>query len=548
MKIRNELKDRDLYVPYGKVDVHVVLEEFSNVSEDYIRKTIMTMPTKSCELDMLPTNILKSVLDKYIPLITKIINVSLSKGIFVSTWKTAIVRPLLKKSGLELISSNYRPVSNLSFLSKLLEKVALEQFQNHCKTYDLFPSYQSAYRKFFSCETALIKLINDILWNMEKQMVTSLAAIDLSAAFDTVDHSVLLNVLSTNFGITGQCLNWFQSYLSPRNFKVNINKEYSTLKDLTFSVPQGSVAGPTLYSVYASTIRKCVPSKVDLHGYADDHALKIGFQANCRESETQTMNILEDSLAHVKTWMDGNRLKMNDSKTEFIQFGSKHQLNKCVTHCLKVNDCEISKVNTIKYLGTYLDQSLSLKTHINNKCRAAMANYHRLAHIRKYLTIDACKQAVHGLIISHIDYCNSLFYGLPKCDIKKLQRIQNMAAKLILKKRKFDSVTVCLKELHWLPVSLRIEFKILTMVWKCLNDQAPSYLKELLQEKHISRTLRSNIQRNLVIPRTKCKTFAERSFSVSGPTLWNKLPTDIQHSHTFDQFKSKLKTWMFERF
>lgn len=546
VKIRDDLLDRPLYIPYDQVDN--LLDTFTPVSEEHIRKTIMSMPTKSCELDSLPTKFLKEVLDVYLPIITRIINVSLAEGVFVSKWKTAIVRPLLKKAGLELILSNYRPVSNLNFLSKLLEKIALEQFLEHCGKYDLFPNYQSAYRKFYSCETALIKLSNDILWNMDNQQVTSLAAIDLSAAFDTVDHSVLINVMSTNFGISGKCLHWFSSYLSPRDLKVNVNREYSSSKDLTFSVPQGSVAGPTLYSAYASTMRKCIPMSIDLHGYADDHALKNCFPGKNRALEASTINELEDSLKYVKTWMNGNRLKMNDSKTEFIQFGSKQQLKKCVAQNLVVNNCEIGKAHVIKYLGVYLDENITMKTHIKQKCRAAMANYYRILNIRRYLTVDACKQIVHGLIISHIDYSNSLYYGLPKCDIQKLQRIQSIAAKMILRKRKYDSVTACLNELHWLPVALRIEFKILTVVWKCLNDQAPQYLMELLHIGSNVRSLRSIVHKQLVIPRAKCKTFGDRSFSVSGPRLWNNIPMDIRSSTTLDIFKSKLKTFLFSKF
>ena len=177
-----------------------------------------------------------------------------------------------------------------------------------------------------------------------------------------------------------------------------------------------------------------------------------------------------------------------------------------------------------------------------------MANYHRIKNIRKYLTVDACKQVVHGLIISHIDYCNSLFYGLPKTDIKKLQRVQSMAAKLILRKQKYDSVTACLKELHWLPVNLRIDFKIMMMVWKCLNGQAPSYLVELIHLDCKKRPLRSSSSNLLVIPKTNSKTFGDRSFAVSGPVLWNKLPTDLRVCKSLEQFKSKLKTWMFSKY
>ena len=153
------------------------------------------------------------------------------------------------------------------------------------------------------------------------------------------------------------------------------------------------MAGPTLYSVYASTMKKCVPDNVDLHGYADDHALKKSFLGNDRISESDTKHVLENSLKQVKTWMDENRLKMNHTKTEFILFGSRQQLVKCTVQSLTVNDCDIPRVNVITYLGAYLDESLTLKTHIRNKCRIAMANYHR---IKKYKKISDCGRMQTG--------------------------------------------------------------------------------------------------------------------------------------------------------
>ena len=211
---------------------------------------------------------------------------SLSQGVFPKTWKTAIVRPLLKKVGLELICSDYRPVSNLPFLSKVLEKAALAQFNRHCDTYELMPDYQSAYRRDYSCETALVKLVNDILWNFERQNITALVAVDLSAAFDTVDHDTLLDVLVHKFGVTEYVLKWFESYLRPRQYKVKIKESYSSNIDLECSVPQGSCAGHVLYLAYASTLREVVPTIVDLHGYADDHAMKKAFLASDRTAES----------------------------------------------------------------------------------------------------------------------------------------------------------------------------------------------------------------------------------------------------------------------
>ena len=189
------------------------------------------MTIKSCELDILPTFLLKKSLPKINKFLTRLVNISITSGTFPNVWKMAIVRPLLKKVGLETINSNYRPVSNLSCLSKLLEKAVLSQFNDQCLTSDLMPHFQSAYRPNHSCETALIKLMNDILWNMEEQCVTALVAIDLNAAFDTVDHNVLIKVLNKKFGLSNTALMWFESYLQPRQFKVCVKGQYSTTNE-----------------------------------------------------------------------------------------------------------------------------------------------------------------------------------------------------------------------------------------------------------------------------------------------------------------------------
>ena len=169
-------------------------------------------------------------------------------------WKMAIIRPLLKKLGLTLVHSNYRPVSNLPFLSQMVEKVVLDQFRKHCDNHRMIPDYQSAYHANYSCETALLKIMNDILWTMERQEKTALIAIDLSAAFDTVDHNILIEVLHRRFGVTETSLESFSSYLRPRFCRVNVNNFYSFNKKLECGVPQGSIAGPIVYTVYASMI------------------------------------------------------------------------------------------------------------------------------------------------------------------------------------------------------------------------------------------------------------------------------------------------------
>ena len=237
-RIRDDLADCRTYTP---IEIEVEpLENFNPLSVGEVVSIIRSMPTKSCESDVLPTSLLKRSLDRLGKTITAIVNISLQEGIFADKWKVAIVRPLLKKAGLDLVAANYRPVSNLPFLSKVNEKCMLKHFNRHCEMNNLLPEYQSAYRQHYSCETALVKIADDILWSMEHQRITAVVAIDLSAAFDTVDHDILLKVLDTRFGIRGTANKWVESYLRPRSVKVNCGSAYSITHPIEFSVPQGS--------------------------------------------------------------------------------------------------------------------------------------------------------------------------------------------------------------------------------------------------------------------------------------------------------------------
>ena len=217
------------------------LQEFKPLEEKDVHQVIMSLRTKTCELDPIPTTIFKMMLPGILPLITKIVNLSLGQGQFIQAWKTAIVQPLLKKEGLQLIMSNFRPVSNLMFMSKIIEKCMLLQLSQHCDKNNLQPDYQSAYREHYSCETAVLKLSNDILWVMEKQHVTCLVALDLSAAFDTVDHPTLLSILKCKFGLENNAIQWFNQYLRPRSFKVTINGKKQLRKGLICKCTTGKL-------------------------------------------------------------------------------------------------------------------------------------------------------------------------------------------------------------------------------------------------------------------------------------------------------------------
>ena len=176
----------------------------------------------------------------------------------------------------------------------------LLQVSKHCEEYQLQLDYQSAYREHYSCETSILKISNDILWGMEAQSITSLVALDLSAAFDTVDHEILLSILSNKYGIKGRALKWFNQYLRPRSFKVPVNGAYSKDRDLTVSVLQGSCVGANIFNLYCLPLQDVVPDDLQLSGFADDHSIRKTFKAGNANEEINTISKLESCLLSIK--------------------------------------------------------------------------------------------------------------------------------------------------------------------------------------------------------------------------------------------------------
>ncbi len=541
---------------------------FKLLSEEEVRKLVFGSKSTSCDLDPIPTSLLKDCIDTILPVLTKMVNISLQTGIFPEEWKLALVIPLIKQHGLELILKNYRPVSNLPFVSKVVERAVIQQVNTHIESHCPLPKCASAYRKGHSTESALLKVHADILHNMEEQRVTMLVLIDLSAAFDTLDHNIMYERLESNFGITGVPLQWHKSYLSARKQCILLNgtvrSEESMLK---YGVPQGSCLGPILFTEYASTLFQVIYSHLECaHGFADDHQLYLAFSPNSPESQENAVRCMENCLADVKKWMLVNKLKMNDSKTEFIIIGSRQQLDKIEFSSIQVGNSVVKAVESVRDLGAYLDSTLSMESHIEAKCRAAFRQIYSLRRIRKFLSREATATLIHAFIFSHIDYCNGLLYGLPEYQIAKLQRIQNMAARLVFRLPKFSHVTSLRYELHWLPVSYRIQFKLLLYVFKGIHGLAPQYISEMFTVYSSNYSFRRNSaiediqfecgnvvepiqQRNIIylkVPKVKRKTFEHRSIAVAGPTLWNKLPIHMRCITDLDNFKQQLKTHLFK--
>ena len=481
--------------------------------------------------------------------ITAIINHSLQTGTVPTCLKTAIiVRPLLKKHNLDPDDlKNYRPVSNLPFISKILEKVVINRLKEHLVFNNLLEPFQSAYREYHSTESALLRIFNDILCSIDKGKIAVLTLLDLSAAFDTIDHTILIDRLYSKFGISGVVLSWFESYLTNRSQTVYLEGKQSNSEILSFGVPQGSVLGPLLYTLYTVPLGRVITShSIGFHMYADDTQLYKG--AFPPDLPSLIENI-ESCTMSVKSWMDTNKLKLNSDKTEVLLCSTDYKIKAIKTPNINIADECISFSSKAKNLGVILNNTLSMDGQINSMVRILNLELRRISQMKSFLSQNSIKNVVTSLILSRLDYCNSLLVGITEEGLSKLQRVQNYAARIVLDKSRRDSSSIeNLRMLHWLPVKARIEYKIALFCYHSINLTAPEYLRELISPYSPTRSLRSSDAKSLSVPRTRLKCFGDRSFSKVGPEVWNSLPSSVKDAASVAIFKKGLKTHLFKKY
>uniref|UniRef100_A0A669CNN6 Reverse transcriptase domain-containing protein n=1 Tax=Oreochromis niloticus TaxID=8128 RepID=A0A669CNN6_ORENI len=294
---------------------------FSPIDLSELTSIITSSKPSKCLLDPIPTKLLKEVLPLINASILNMINLSLIIGYVPQAFKLAVVKPLLKKPSLDpAVLANYRPISNLPFISKILERVVVKQLTDHLQRSGLFEEFQSGFRAHHSTETALVKVTNDLLMASDSGLISVLVLLDLSAAFDTVDHNILLERLEHAVGITGTALQWFVSYLSNRLQFVHVNGESSSHTKVNYGVPQGSVLEPVLFTLYmlplGSIIRR---HSIHFHCYADDTQLYLSM----KPGNTHQLVKLQECLKDIKTWMAANFLLLNSDKTEVIVWNAR---------------------------------------------------------------------------------------------------------------------------------------------------------------------------------------------------------------------------------
>ena len=514
-------------------------------TEGEIEFLIRSSPSKSCSLDPLPTWLLKKVSPHLTSVIMEIINKSLETSTVPSVFKRAIVRPLLKKPGLDPeVLKNYRPVSNLPYVSKLLEKVVCVRIEEHLKKNKLLDDMQSAYRRHCSTETCLIRVNNDILEALDQGHHAALILLDLSAAFDTLDHKIFLQRTENTLGITGSALAWLRSYLSNRTQAVAIGDSLSKDAKLAYGVPQGSVLGPRGYCMYTLPLGEILRRhKMTYMIYADDTQAYVTFT-----NETQwqgTCTAIAACVNDIKRWMSNNFLKLNQEKTEFIVFSPKARGTSHGLHQIQLGDVTVRSSDHVRNLGVIQDSALNMERQINNTTKYCYYHLRRIAKARSYLPPETRKSLVHASVISRLDYSNALYTGLPNTLLGRLQKTQNAAARVITGAKWREHISPHLKDLHWLPIAQRVKYKVLLHTFKALNGQAPQYLQSLVSKHAPKRNLRSCSKSLLTVPRYRTVRYGERTFKVAAAKLWNELPEGVKNCGTVQSFKKQLKTHLF---
>ena len=345
-------------------------------------------------------------------------------------------------------------------------------------------------------------------------------------------------------------IKWFKSYLSQRIQTVKIGNSLSHSSKLDTGVPQGSVLGPLLFTMYMSPLGELLRRhSVKFHFYADDTQIYLSFSND--HYHTPKKNI-EACLRDVKDWMSLNFLLLNDSKTEVLVFSSGMVPNNF--GALQVGNDFINVSFHAKNLGVILDSNLSMHDHITSICKSAYCHLRGISRIRKFLSQSDTENLVHAFVSSRIDSCNSLLAGLPTTKLNPLIRVQKAAARLITKSKKYDHITNIFIQLHWLPITQRIHYKIAILTFKALHALAPSYLCNLIAWYVPTRNLRSSnrflakqksTKQSYSLGRKSKLLYKDRAFENIGPKLFNSLPLHVRSSQSLNVFKSSLKTHLF---
>lgn len=513
--------------------------DFSPVSEDSVSKIVQNIKSKATGNDEIGRIMLMYIFKHVLPALTHIINFSLSCGQFPDSWRKAHVLPLPKCPN-PALPNQFRPISILPFLSKVIESIVHKQVTDYLTTAELFNTYQSGFRAGHSTTTALLRVTEDIRTNMQNTHVTILVLIDFSNAFNVVDHDVLLAVLeSLNFSPIAH--KWFSSYLKGRKQIIRDGQRFSEWRELVAGVPQGGILSPLLFSVFINMLSTDFCCKY--HFYADDLQL---YHHSSIDDLHYVINLLNNDLLHLLSWSQRFGIKVNPDKCQAIIVGSTHQLRK-IDHCnlspLKYNDCVIPFSDTVKDLGLIIDANLCWVPQINEVSRKFYAALHSIIRHKRFLPTDTKITLVNTLLLPIIDYADICYLDLSEGHLNKLDRLLNACIRFIFCLRKYDHVSEYRLKLKWLKIRERKKVRILGLLYSILNNPySPSYLRNSISFLSDLNNLDLRSSNNLLLDIPLHSTsFVEKSWCVVAPRLWNELPLSIRQSPSKEVFKRRVR-------
>ena len=460
---------------------------------------------------MIPSKLLKMAASIVTPSLTAIFTKSIITGIYPTEWKMARVTPVFKK-GEKSDLNNYRPISVIPAVSKVFEKIVYDQLYPYLNDNQLLSSCQSGFRSLHSTLTALLEATNSWSVNIDNGFLNGVVFIDLKKAFDTIDHEIILRKLSY-FGADQATAKWFQSYLSNRTQRCNVNGNLSTASTVTCGVPQGSILGPLLFLMYINDLPNCLQVAAP-RMFADDTSITLSAKtvANLKLAVTSELN-------NLTCWLRANKLSLNVAKTELMIIGSRQRLNaQCEEINISIDDRTIKRVDHTKSLGLTIDAQLSWSKHVDEISKKVSSAIGALKRVRPFIPTDVAAQIYNALILPHFDYCSPVWDGISGCLSDKLQKLQNRAARVITQSPFDTSSNLLLAMLKWEKLSLRRKKQKALIMYKTLNDLAPDYLQRLFTQRHVNDYNLRNLEGKLSLPKPNTN-YLKRSFCYSGACL-----------------------------
>ena len=513
---------------------------FTDVTPDEVYKQLSKMPSgKATGLDDLSPRLLKAAASVIAGPVSGIMNMSNRSGVVPAKWKQSRVTPIFK-DGNRFETSNYRPISVIPAIMKIFERLIHNQLYEYLQVNNIMSQNQSGFRPGHSTQTCLLDVTDYLLKNTDKGMFTGAIFLDLKKAFDTVHHEMLINKLSKS-GINGPELDWFKSYLSERYQVCKINEEQSDMLPILFGVPQGSILGPLLFSLYVNDLPCHVnKNQAKICLYADDTVIFARSEEVC-----QVARVLTEEMRKVAQWLYKNKLTLNVKKTKVMLFGSTVKIaQNTEAFAVKIQNNILEQVNSLKYLGIYLDPTISWKGHLTHVKNSVNRKIGLLYRTRSFLKGDTLNTMYPSLILPSLEYCDVVWGNAANKYLSKLNTLQNKAGKIILNVNRCFPTKGVFDCLGWRTLESRRDSHVKTMVYKCLVGLAPPTLCNNFHRVHDNspHETRGSTQGNLIPPKVKTGS-GKRTFIYKGTVSWNRLPRACKSPFppTVNQFKGALK-------